>query len=140
MWSIIRRRLHDLYFLYSSSQVILKGRQSVRGHFVTLIQISVHLTTCHPGLREQMWNCINKRRLFCCMARCHKLVLVTKALIFTARHSTEQPVYSREQLLQLGLQGACIQSRTAITVGPAGKASFLYSSLQTRLMCQYNPK
>ena len=97
-WSIVRRTLHDLYFLYSSSQVILKGRQSVRGHFVTLIQISVHVTTCHPGHREQMWNCINKRRLFCCMARCHKLVLVTKALIFTARHSTEQ-------LLQLGLQG-----------------------------------
>ena len=47
LWSIVWRALHDLYCLYSSS---LKLNQSARGHFVTLIESGVHLSTCNHGV------------------------------------------------------------------------------------------
>ena len=43
------RTLHDLYSLYSSSQAILKLSQSVRGHFVTLIEVCTLLITYNLG-------------------------------------------------------------------------------------------
>ena len=49
LWNIIRRKLHDLLCLYSSSQAILKLSQSARGHFMTLIESGVHYITCNPG-------------------------------------------------------------------------------------------
>ena len=45
---------HFLTFtcLYSSSQAILKLSQSVRGHIVTVIEVSMHLITSEASARE----------------------------------------------------------------------------------------
>ena len=49
LWCIVRRTLQELCCLYSSSQAIFKLSQSVRGHFVTLIEVGRHLITYNPG-------------------------------------------------------------------------------------------
>ena len=41
--------LHDLYFLYSLSQAMLRFSQSVKGDFITWTEISMDLITCNPG-------------------------------------------------------------------------------------------
>lgn len=47
--SIIKRVLYDLYSPYSLSEAILKLSQSVRGYFVTIIEVGMRLITCEPG-------------------------------------------------------------------------------------------
>ena len=50
--------------LYSSSQAILKPSQSVRGHFVTLIEVVMHLISCNPGHKGRQ--VLRKGRGFVC--------------------------------------------------------------------------
>ena len=61
MWNIIRRTLHDLPCLYSSSQEILQLSQSAKGHFVTLIEVGLHLITCNPGHILKFWSLNGKK-------------------------------------------------------------------------------
>ena len=61
MWNIIRRTLHDLPCLYSSSQEILLLSQSAKGHFVTLIKVGLHLITCNPGHILKFWSLNGKK-------------------------------------------------------------------------------
>ena len=49
LWNVVRKTLRDLCCMYSSSKAILKLSQSMRGHFVTLIEVSMHLITCNSG-------------------------------------------------------------------------------------------
>lgn len=51
MNSRMSETLHDLYYLYSSSQseAMLKLSRSVRGHFVALIKVAMRLISCNPG-------------------------------------------------------------------------------------------
>ena len=41
--------LCDINCLYSETQVMLKLARRARGHFMTLIEIRVHLIRCKPG-------------------------------------------------------------------------------------------
>ena len=41
-----RRTLHDLYSLYFLPEVIVKFMSWVRGHFVILIKIALHVPVC----------------------------------------------------------------------------------------------
>ena len=45
----VRRTLYDLYCLYFLPEVMVKFRKKARGHFVTLIQIGMHLIECTSG-------------------------------------------------------------------------------------------
>lgn len=45
----MRKKNYDLYCSYLSSEVMVKSVSKVRGHFVTLVEISMHLMECNPG-------------------------------------------------------------------------------------------
>lgn len=50
LWcNISLKELHDLYCLYFLPKVMVKLMKSVRGHFVMVILVSMHLTECNPG-------------------------------------------------------------------------------------------
>ena len=44
----VRKKNYDLYCSYLSSEVMVKSVRGVRGHFVTLVEISMHLMECNP--------------------------------------------------------------------------------------------
>ena len=57
--SIVRTTLHDVYMFSSSSQAIYKLSQSAREHFLTFLQVEVHVISCieswpYLSVREQI--------------------------------------------------------------------------------------
>lgn len=47
--SVVRRSLHNLYFLYLSLQVMLNLSQMGREHLMKLIEVGRHPIFCNPG-------------------------------------------------------------------------------------------
>ena len=45
----LRGHFYDLYTVYLLPEVMVKFTRRATGHFVTLIEISIHLITCISG-------------------------------------------------------------------------------------------
>ena len=46
---LVGRTFYDLYSPYFLPEVMLKFTRKVKGHFVTLIEVGMHLITCPPA-------------------------------------------------------------------------------------------
>lgn len=81
-WSAWRGTPQNLYYLYSSSQTILRFSQSVMGHFMTLHEtiIGIHLSSYDPEQICRLWLITNSNLQFFCDSNLNTIIINIKML------------------------------------------------------------